>query len=334
MPEENNHFKPRFHLRDLINTKEWQAIQDNFSLITEVSLRTLDAEGNKFSNPSRIPRICTEAKSTPALKEKVCSCCLPTFLGGNAVVDRNLSYSCFSDLHNVIAPLRVNGGQVLGYIILGPVILVMRKAKEDYLQAAEELGMDLEEYWGMLLEIRTISFNGVRSLVELVKDVAEYILRVAYQNLNKEEATGGVSLDLNRIFNVLLEVAFQVTGADIGSIMFTEAEGSELTIRSSRGIPEEITRTTRVSPGEGISGIAVKERKSFLLNEEISDSRILPYLKRPYIKSSMVVPIVVKGESAGVINLGTLRESSVRFGRDNLRVLQKLVDLASLAITP
>ena len=170
--------------------------------------------------------------------------------------------------------------------------------------------------------------------MELVKDVAEYILRVAYQNLNKEAAASGVSLDLNRIFNVLLEVAFQVTGADIGSIMFTEAKGSDLTIRSSRGIPEEIARTTRVSPGEGISGIAVAERKAFLLNEETSDSRITPYLKRPYIKSSMVVPIMVKGKSAGVINLGTLRESSVRFGRDNLQVLQKLVNLASLAITP
>ncbi len=334
MSEENNYFKPRFHLRDLVNTKEWQAIQDNFSLITEVSLRTLDAEGNVFTSPSRVPRICTEAESSPALKEKICSCCLPTFLGGNAVVDRNLSYSCFSDLYNFIAPLRVNGGQVLGYIILGPVILVMRKAKEDYLQAAEELGMDLEEYWSMLLEIRTISFNGVRSLVELVKDVAEYILRVAYQNLNKDAVVGSESLDLNRIFNVLLEVAFQVTGADIGSIMFTEPKGTDLTIRSSRGIPEEIARSTRVSPGEGISGIAVAERKAFLLNEDTSDSRILPYLKRPYIKSSMVVPIVVKGESAGVVNLGTLRESSVRFDRENLQVLQKLVNLASLAITP
>ena len=319
-------------LKNLIEIKKWQKIQDNFSAITDVSLRTIDAKGNPLLLPSREPRLCKQLLKDHPLKDKICGWCLPTFLGGREVVDRNLSFTCHAGLCSFIAPLRAEG-RVFGYTIVGPVILVMRKSKEQYKKAAEELNLDLDEFWNALLEIKVISFQGIQSVVELIKDLGEYTIKLAYQEKTKGKETVMTpdSPKLTRLLNALLEVAFQVSGADIGSIMFLDKD--HLTILASRGIAEEIVRKTKVKLGDGISGIAAAERKSFLIDEDVAkDNRIKPYLNRPYLSSSMVLPISLKERVMGVINLGALKTSPVRFSSDNLKLMNKLIDLASVAL--
>jgi len=334
---ENNHGVSRHQqisLKDLIDAKEWQKIQDNFSAITEVGLRTLDARGLPFIPPSGLPKLCKEFLRVPHLRSKsLCECCLPTFLGGKAIVDKNLTFICDSGLYNFVAPLRVEGN-ALGYLILGPAVLVMRKPKEEYRKIAEKLGLDFEEFWSMILEIRVLSFHGARSLVELIKDVAEYTLKLAYENfMHKMHISIGLdSLKTNQLFNTLLDVAFEISGADVGSVMSCSNTDDELTIQASKGIPEEVVRDTRVKLGSGISGIAAKEGESFLIDENTSDNRIKSYLKRPYLGSSMVIPLKAQERVVGVMNLGALSTSSVRFGKDSLSLINKLAGLATLAI--
>jgi Nif-specific regulatory protein len=212
----------------------------------------------------------------------------------------------------------------------------MRKNKEEYKTTAEELNLDLEEFWNAVLEIKVVSFQGIQSLVELIKDVGEYTIKLAYQSIftRKEMMMESESPKLSRLLNTLLDVAFQVSGADIGSVMFFDKINDELTIRASRGIPEEVVRNTRVRLGDGISGIAAKERTSFLIDDEVRDNRIRPYLRRPYIGSSMVLPINVERKVMGVMNLGTLKTSTVKFSTDTLQLMSKLIDLATVAIAP
>lgn len=139
---------------------------------------------------------------------------------------------------------------------------------------------------------------------------------------------------LNRIFDVLLDVAFDVCQADIGSVMFLDDARKNLTIRISRGIPEEITKSARVKLGEGISGLVAKEGRSYLIDDNIKDNRIRPYLNRPHISSSMVLPIKLENRVVGVMNLGTLKTSPVKFGLGNIGVMNKLIDLVTVAISP
>jgi len=336
MEEKNksNTKSQQLSLKDLIDINEWQKIQDNFSIITDLCMRTVAPKGNFITNPSKEPRLCKEVLMNSPSKEKVCGPCLPTFLGGRGVVDRNLSFSCQAGLFNFVAPLRIDTGNVLGYLIAGPVILVMRKSKEQYRNVAEELNVDLEDFWNAILEIKVVSFQGMQSLVELIKDIGEYTMKLAYQGLvRKEEVVmARDSLKLSKLLNALLDVAFQVTGADVGSIMFFDKSNNQLTIRASRGIPEEVIQRTKVNLGEGISGIAAKERTAFLIDDEIRDNRIRPYLKRPNLSSSMVLPINVEEKIIGVINLGALKTSSVKFNGNNLQLMSKLIDLATIAL--
>lgn len=330
---QTNYRSPGLSLKNLLDIEKWQKIQDSFSAVTGISLRTVDHEGSPLTQPSGLPRLCADLANKPHIKSKVCGGCLPTFLGGRGVLDRNLSFVCHTGLCNFIVPLRA-GDNVFGYVVLGPAILVMRKDKEEYLGLAEELMLELDELWGMLLEIKVVSFQGVQSLIELIRDVGEYTVKLAYQDImrKKEVVMKPDASKLNRLLNALLEVAFQVTGADIGSIMFFSKTSDELTIQAARGIPEEIVQKTRVKLGEGISGIAAKERKSFLIDENLKDNRIRSYLTRPYINSSMVIPIDVREKTVGVINLGALQTSPVKFNTDTVKLMHKLIGLTTIAL--
>lgn len=316
--------------KELVDINEWQKVQETFSKIINISLRTMDSEGKPLTSPSRQPRLCKELFKDTTYGTDVCGPCLPTFLGGKAVIDKNLSFICPPGFHNFITPLRINHHKVLAYIVLGPVILIMRRPKEQYRQLAEELDVNLEDLWQEILEIRVISFHRVQSLVELIKSVGEYILVLAYNNLTMgKKVVKTASRNIGELLNLLLNLAMQVSGADIGSIMFLEKNRDELTIRASQGLADDVVRKTRVKLGEGVCGIAAKERKSILIDEALSDNRIRKYLYRPYLKSSMVLPIQADEKVFGILNLGALEASSVRFNTDNIESMNNLIDFAT-----
>lgn len=327
--------EPILAFADLIDLKAWQKIQDNFSVITGIGMRTLDNKGATVTSPSGEPRLCSRVLKYYKEKNVVCGDCLPTFLGGEAIVDKNLNYTCQAGLCNFFVPVRLRESRVLGYVILGPVVLVARKTKEEYRDIAEKLYLNLEDFWNAFLEIKTMSLHGMQSLVQLVEDLCEYAIALAYKNiLQEKEAIGQYSARLNKILNVLLDVAFDLSSADIGSVMFTDASQEYLTIRASKGIPDDVAQNTKVRIGEEISGIAVKDGDTFLINDENKDPRIRRYLSRPYLGSSMVLPIKLEEKTVGVMNLGVLKGSGLKFNPDNIQTMNRLISLVTEAISP
>jgi len=339
MKKNKSNYPPerRISLSELIDIKKWQKIQDVFAEITGIGLRTIDLKGANLTSPSGIPKLCSEILSKPHPRRSICEKCLPTFLGGEATVDRNLSFTCPPGFRNFVVPLNLADGKTLGYVILGPVILVALKPKEQYLKIAEDLNIDPQTFYDAVLEVRVLSFYRLQTIVELVKDVGAYILNLAYNDMTmKEEIETTLSSKeqsrLPELLDKFLNVAIQISGADIGSIMMMDTQSNELTILASRGLPEQVIRNARVRYGEGISGIAVKENTPFLIDETNADERIKTYLNRPQIKSSMVLPIKIYDMVMGVMNLGALVSSPVRFNQDNLKSMNDLINLATLAL--
>lgn len=312
-------------LKDLTDKKTWQEIQDSFAEVTGISIRILDENAKPFTTPSNTPRLCSEFLRNYR-EDRDPGICLPTFLGGNEVVDVNLSYACHADLRNFIIPIRLQESMVLGYIILGPVVLISLKNKEKYAQTAEELNMSLDDLWDELLEIKVVSLRGIKSMVKFIEDISNYTIQSVHSHLLKQTTTLN---KVNKIFDILLDVAFEISQADIGSIMAFNSAGSDLTIQASKGIPEDIINSTRVKLGEGISGIAAKEDRSFLINDKPQDNRIKSYLSRPYIGSSMIVPIKTENRVVGVMNLGALKESETKFNEENILTITKLISLVN-----
>ena len=109
-----------------------------------------------------------------------------------------------------MVPLRLDNGMVLGYVILGPVVLIGRKSKEEYEAIAEKLYLSLEEFWSAFIEIKVVSLQGMQSLVGLVSDVSKYVINLSFKNALKEK---GAAPDLaypklKNILSVLLDSGF------------------------------------------------------------------------------------------------------------------------------
>ncbi|HTY44979.1 MAG TPA: PocR ligand-binding domain-containing protein [Patescibacteria group bacterium] len=320
-------------LKELIDIKEWQKMQDSIARIADVGLRTLDYDGTGITLPSQEARICRIHKRSH-LKDELCGECLPTFLGGKGIVDRNLGYVCHMGLHTFITPLKLEGAKIVGYVIMGPVVLIARKPKEEYRKTAETLGIDLDECWNAILEVRVISFQRAQAIIELIKSFGEYLIRLAAKRISAEQELAESSPQINELLKVFLDVALHVSGADIGSIMLLKKESNELTIRVAKGLSDEVIKDTKVKLGEGISGTAAKENTPMVLDDNVKDNRIRRHLNRPYIRSSMVLPIQVANQPLGVMNLGALETSPVRFNDANLQTMNRLVNLATFALRP
>jgi len=321
------------NFKNLIGIDAWQEIQSNFSAVTNIPMRTVDSDGLPLTKFSGAPQLCSEyLNGAPALI-KECTNCLPFFLGGKVKTDQNLSYTCLFGLRNFVATLKLDAQTPLAYVIIGPVVLINYKPKSEYVKIAQDLNLNLNELYNAITDIKLSSFNSMLSVVELIEDVGNYLIKAAYKNITAQRETATINLDkLNRLLKVFLDVAFQVTGADAGSIMLLDKAKEELSIFASKGIENAIIKHASVKFGEGISGTVAKERTSILINDHIDNNRIKNYLTRPNLKSSMVLPIKFKEDTLGVVNLSTTRNSPVTFNSNDLKIMDQLVDLVVVAL--
>ncbi|MDD5661477.1 MAG: PocR ligand-binding domain-containing protein [Candidatus Omnitrophica bacterium] len=319
--------------KNLIGLEAWQEIQNNFSAVTQIPMRTVDLKGKPLTKPSGVPHLCSDYIAGFPHLLKACSSCMPTFLGGNEQVDSHLSYSCFLGLRNFIAALRIDQYTPLAYVIIGPVVLINYKPKSYYEKIAADLNLNINDLYSAVTDVKLSSFNSMLSVVELIQDVGNYLIKAAYKTFETQIGTGNLQLDkLNRLLQVFLDVAFQVSGADSGSIMLLDKTSKELSILTSKGIEKEIIKNSRIKFGEGISGTVAKENTPILINDRISHNRIKSYLNRPGLKTSMVLPIRVKEDVLGVINLNTSQGSQIAFSPNDLKIMDRLVDLVSVAL--
>lgn len=314
---------------DLVDLNAWKKIQDNLSTITNIHIATLDAKGAQVIPPTEEPRLCRELLRYSPFKKEICNLCLPTFLGGKGIVDKHLSFSCIDGLHNFIVPLQVNN-TVIGYILLGPVNLVRLKPKEEYAKQAEDLHIELDDFWQSIAEIKIVSFHVAHSLVALIKDIGEYTLSLSYRNFLRAKTVEMTQAPrLNKLLNTLLDSACQISKANIGSIMLLNKKKAELRIHTARGLSNEIIKNTCIKLGEGISGTAAQEGKLFILDDNIKNNRIKRYMERPQISTSIILPIKAEDNVLGVMNLCTLKTSPTQLDTNSVPIIDKLINIAT-----
>lgn len=339
MQEEHKDDHPHqdISLKDLLDIQKWQKIQDDFYVITGICLRIVSPEGSLIASSCEKTKLCAELLRNSPAKSRLCGTCLPTFLSGKAVVDKNLSFYCEAGLYNFISPLMAHTDKILGYLMMGPVILVMRQPQEAYAAIAHEFGVELEDFWNALLKIKTISFHYAQSLMTVIQDVAEYMLKSSLP-CSGEKQSPLSALDkptLTKRFEAFLDVAFELSKADIGSVMFLHKPAKELTIEAAKGIPDAIVKNTRVKLGNGIAGLAAEEGRPLLLDNTLADNRLLQYFKKPHLNSSMVIPLKTEeGGVLGVLNVGALNTSQVRFNKNTLQMMDIFAGLAAVTMLP
>ena len=323
--------------KNIVDLERWQRVQDHFSQVLRVALRTLDKDGSLITKPSKILKLCEEVLRSSSAAISTCTC-YPRALE-RFELNWKEGQLCEGGLYNFFVPLQIKK-ETLAYLMVGPVILGKRQDETVYRQAARNLGKDPDEFFEAVCEIKVFSFYGIKSVIELLYDIGSYTCELGYQNAALKEIVPDVpniiprvhDFYVDKLLDALLEISFSFTGAERGSIMLFDESREELYIKAAKGLTDEIIKNARSRIGEGIAGIVAAENKPIFINEDVEDVRIRSQLNNPNIRQSIGIPINVDNEMLGVLNLATSKDSSEKFTCESVTTVDRLRQLVEATL--
>ena len=174
----------------------------------------------------------------------------------------------------------------------------------------------------------------LRHLQQLRDERSEHIHQNnvrAYALLNVSHIMGSET-DLQSIFDTITEMCVEAFVCRRASLMLVDRDTQELVVRSVSGLSSKEIIDMRQGIGEGIAGWVATHRKALFLADP-SDLEKYPELKGidPSLCSAMVVPIILRDDVVGVLNVST-DESEIKYDMDDLKALQVFAGNAGACI--
>jgi signal transduction histidine kinase len=137
-------------------------------------------------------------------------------------------------------------------------------------------------------------------------------------------------LELDELLAALLERVRDALEVDTCSVLLLDEETSDLVPRAAVGIDAAATMGVRVPLGKGFAGRVAAERTPIVL-EDVEHADVLnPTLRQEGIQTLLGVPLLVSGETIGVLHVGSFTPRE--FEKADIELLQLAADRAALAI--
>ena len=204
---------------------------------------------------------------------------------------------------------------IIGNIIVGPIMMNKRLSSEKYVLMAREHGLDAGVLINNIHDIRVVSNVDASSMLGLVHEIAVNNVAMAMSAMSKE-------IDVN--FKGFLKSILKFANVECGSVMAIDRGGKNLIVKAVEGMDKDIVGQ-RIEMGKGISGIAAKEKESFLIESKSDDNRIAHLFKRTDIRRSLVLPLVDDKRVCGVLNIHTKKSSdSISANLDSINYFSEL----------
>src|SRR5437667_324600 len=140
------------------------------------------------------------------------------------------------------------------------------------------------------------------------------------------------SLDVDRTIRVILEEARGVLGADSCGLSTLDPQTNELVTVASLDLPPPMVKDIRIKVGEGIGGLALRERRPVQSRDLAEDPRVR-YAQLPLasgLRSMLVAPLRVSDRAIGVISV--FRRDVHEFSAGEEELLLALADQAAIAL--
>ncbi len=349
-----NHERMNNIIDELINKDKWTDILRRFSDVLKINIFIVDGYGRVFVPPYQNrergrygSKFLASSFGFDFSKQE--AGILDDFEANGKYFEAKDPF----DFHIFAIPIKTFGKseaeEIFAYIIVGPVILTKGWSREDYLNMANVLNMKADELIDIIHEIRVVSFIAIKAildlLAEVVKDVVQ--LNAEKKNLSEDPSAGAcfakevaevaqdiyATIHLDEMLISILDVCLNLAQAECGSIMLMDKDKKTLSIKVSKGIDENIARSTRLKIGEGIAGVAAKENETFLMLGSKGDHRIKNLMCRSDIRQSAVIPLSNKDEVLGVLNLHTKKDrGSLSSNLENIKHLSNIISTAISSI--
>ncbi len=133
----------------------------------------------------------------------------------------------------------------------------------------------------------------------------------------------GSSSDLQKVFDAVVALCVEAFSCHQASLMMYDRDAQELVLRAVAGqsVPSTMLGV-RVKLGEGIAGWAARKGQSLLIGADFDPAGYPELeLKNFALTSAMVVPIMLRDELIGVMNVST-RSRKTTYDDDDLKALQ------------
>lgn len=126
----------------------------------------------------------------------------------------------------------------------------------------------------------------------------------------------------SHVLDLMLDVVLEVMQAEHGSIMLLDDSRQELTIRSARGLKNDIIKKTRVRLGSGVSGKVAASGESVFLKGVDGERRLNINgndLVKPEIDTSYITPIRLYNGTLGALNINSTQvDHGIRIEKERL----------------
>ncbi|MCK4241910.1 MAG: GAF domain-containing protein, partial [Candidatus Atribacteria bacterium] len=166
--------------------------------------------------------------------------------------------------------------------------------------------------------------------VKLENKVEEKTRNLAFLYMLGQDISS--TLKREEILDIIVDKIFSVLDVEISSILLVDESSGELTIGAARGIDEDTINQTRLKIGEGITGWVLKQKKAILVEDIEKDPRFAKRSKEKYYTHSLIsVPLLIKDEVIGVININNKKSREV-FTEDDFKLLKGIATESAIAI--
>jgi len=152
----------------------------------------------------------------------------------------------------------------------------------------------------------------------------------ALSNLYEATRAIGMSEDLDALLDQVLLRARALTGFEHWALLLLDRETGELVVRRVHGPGgwQPGLEGTRLPPGRGLTGWAVRKGRAVRVADVARDPRYLPGLEGA--RSNLVIPLVVGHEVLGALNVESTQPAA--FSAEDEKLLTVLGAQAALAI--
>ncbi len=236
-----------------------------------------------------------------------------------ALVCKNrLAHKAFVILHDSTpkkrtlmgTPLRVKGK------ILGVMIQERDTAKGAYSKSDLDFFTTIAAQISVGMENARIYKSIREGNIELERRIKELTTM-----FDISKAVQSIIDDQQALFDVIVQKVARLLEVERSSIMTLDESGEVLQIVASVGVPEKIAAATKVKLGESISGNVAARGVPLLIEDVETDEAVKRINKEQYYtKSCMCVPIKIKDNLMGVINVSNKRTRDV-FSQEDLNLL-------------
>jgi transcriptional regulator with GAF, ATPase, and Fis domain len=138
--------------------------------------------------------------------------------------------------------------------------------------------------------------------------------------------------DLQMVFDSITKSCVDAFACDKASLMIFDRESTSLVVRavSGKSIPADMLGT-RQALGTGISGWVAQRREPLVLRANQRPNVPGLELKNKEVIAAMIVPVILRDELVGVVNVST-RSPEINFDDDDLHALQVFAENVGAAV--